>query len=159
MFAGLASATASGNSGTLAWNAANDNVSTAAQLIYLIYQSTAAGGENYAAPSYTTAAGATSYTVTGLNLNTACYFVVRAQDAAGNTTTTLERSAMTAGVSLSGQVQPIFTKRCTGNGCHAGATPAQGLDPSSASTAYANIVNVASSQCAATKRVLPGAPD
>ena len=159
-FAGLASATASGNSVTLAWNAANDSVSTAAQIVYLIYQSTAAGGENYAAPSYTSAAGATSYTVTGLNPNTAYYFVVRAQDAAGNTTTTtLERSAMTAGVSLSGQVQPIFTKSCTGNGCHAGATPAQGLDLSSASSAYANIVNVASSQCAATKRVLPGAPD
>lgn len=159
-FAGLASATASGNSITLTWNAANDTVSTAAQIVYLIYQATAAGGENYATPTYTTAAGATSYTVTGLNPNTAYYFVVRARDAAGNTTTTtLERGAITTGVSLSGQVQPIFTKSCTGNGCHSGASPAQGMDLSSASIAYANIVNVASSQCAATKRVLPNAPD
>lgn len=159
-FAGLTGATASGNSVTLTWSAASDNVSTAAQIVYLVYQATAAGGENYAAPSYTTAAGATSYTVTGLNPNTVYYFVVRAQDAAGNTTTTtLERSVMTVGVSLSGQVQPIFTKSCTGNGCHSGASPAQGLDLGSASVSYSNLVNVASSQCTATKRVLPNAPD
>lgn len=159
-FAGLTSATASGNSVTLTWNAATDNITASNQLVYLIYQATAAGGENYASPTYTTAAGATSYAATGLNANTAYYFVVRAQDAAGNTTTTtLERSATTQGATLSGQVQPIFSKSCTGNGCHAGASPAQGLDLSSASRSYANLVNIASAQCAATKRVLPSAPD
>jgi hypothetical protein len=97
-FAGLVSATQAGaTSIDLAWAAASDNVSSAAQIVYDIYQATSAGGQNFASPSYTTSAGDTGYTVLGLNPITAYYFVVRARDQAGNDdTNTTERSATTA---------------------------------------------------------------
>lgn len=159
-FAGLTTATASGLSVTLSWSAASDAVSPPAQISYLIYQATAAGAQGFTTPSYTTGPGATSYTVSGLGPNTTYYFVVRAQDGAGNTDTNrIERSAKTGGVSLSGQVQPILIRDCTGGACHGGRNPAQGLDLSSAAVSYSNLVNVASSQCATTKRVQPSQPD
>lgn len=159
-FTGLGSATASSTGITLTWTAASDNVSAAGQIVYLIYQATTAGGESYATPSYTTAPGATSYAVANLNPNTTYYFVVRARDAAGNiATSTVEKSATTSGISFSAQVQPIFTATCTGNACHAGARPQQGLDLSSVAASYAGLVNVASQQCPANKRVVPAQPD
>lgn len=158
-FSGLASASAAGTSINLSWTAASDNASTAAQLTYLIYQASAAGGENYASPTYTTAAGATSYSVAGLNPSMSYYFVVRAQDAAGNIDANkLEKSAATSGISFSAQIQPIWTANCTGGACHGGNRPAQGLNLSSTSVSYSNLVNVASTQCATTKRVLPSQP-
>ncbi len=68
----------------LSWPTATDNVTPQANIVYLIYQATAPGGESFASPTYTTAAGAASYTVTGLALGNTYYFVVRARDAAGN---------------------------------------------------------------------------
>jgi hypothetical protein len=159
-FAGLTSAAASGISITLSWNAASDAVSGAAQSTYLIYQATTMGGQVFTTPTYTTQPGATSYTVTGLAPNTTYYFVVRAQDGAGNIDMNrIERSAKTASVTLSGQVQPIFTRDCTSGACHGSRNPAQNLDLSSAAASYMNLVNVASGQCAMTKRVLPSQPD
>ncbi len=72
------------SSTTLSWTAATDNVSAPANITYLIYQSTTPGGENFASPTYTTTAGAASYTVAGLTPGTVYYFVVRARDEAGN---------------------------------------------------------------------------
>jgi hypothetical protein len=159
-FAGLASATAASGSITLSWSAASDNVSAANQLVYLVYQATAPGGESYATPSYTTLPGATSYVVSNLSPNTTYYFVVRAQDTAGNiAVNTIEKSAKTAALSFSGQVQPIFTATCTGPACHSGAKPQQGLNLSSAASSYAGLVNIASQQCPTTKLVLPLQPD
>jgi hypothetical protein len=60
-------------------------------------------------------------------------------------------------VSFTGDVQPLFTAHCAFSGCHAGASPAQGLDLS-AGHAYGDLVNVASGECALFKRVLPGQP-
>lgn len=154
-FAGLSTATAAGNSITLSWSAATDTVSSAAQIVYHIYQATTAGGENYATPTFTTAPGATQFVVSGLTTGMTYYFVVRAQDQAGNISiNTVEKSALTQTPSLATQVQPIFTKSCGGNGCHAGASPAQGLDLSTGKS-YASLVNVASAQCPTTKRVVP----
>jgi hypothetical protein len=73
----------------LAWNAATDDVSLSGQLVYDIFQSTAAGGEVFTSPTYTTAAGATSYLIPQqypplLQPNQAYHFVVRARDMAGN---------------------------------------------------------------------------
>jgi hypothetical protein len=58
-------------------------------------------------------------------------------------------------------VQPIFTSRCGLPGCHAYTpdidfTLVLDLRPS---TAYADVVNVPSKQCAGEARVTPGAPD
>lgn len=128
------------------------------QIVYQIYQASSPGGESYASPTFTTAPGATQYVVSGLSTGMTYYFVVRAQDQAGNINmNTVEKGATTQAPSLATQVQPIFTKSCTGGGCHAGSTPAQGLDLSSGKS-YLNLVNVASTQCITTKRVLPSTP-
>ena len=157
-FAGLASAIASGNSITLAWSAAADTVTAPAQIVYHIYQANSAGGESYVTPTFTTAPGATQYVVSGLSTGMTYYFVVRAQDQAGNISiNTIEKGATTLAPSFATQVQPIFTKNCTGGGCHGGVNPAQGLDLSSGKS-YASTVNVASTQCPTTKRILPTTP-
>jgi hypothetical protein len=159
-FAGVAAATAAGTDVTLSWSAGSDNVSVPADLVYLVYQATSAAGENFTTPTYTTVPGATSYKVTGLLPNTTYYFVVRAQDTAGNIgVNSVEKSAKTLSVSLSTQVQPIFTAKCASAACHSGARPAQGLSLSSAATSYAALVNVSSTQCAANKLVAPTLPD
>ena len=62
-----------------------------------------------------------------------------------------------APVTFGAQVQPIFTTSCAGNGCHAGARPAESLSLE-AGKSFAELVNVASSQCATRKLVTPGAP-
>ena len=156
-FAGASAATVSGQVITVSWSAATDDYTPQNQLVYLVYQASSSGGEIYKTPTYTTAPGATSYPVAGVTPGVTAYFVVRAEDQAGNVSiNTKEVSAATATVSFSSQVAPIFMASCTGSACHAGARPAQGLDLSSASTAYANLVNVLSSECTATERVAPG---
>src|SRR5205823_7488241 len=69
---------------TLRWQAASDDVTPATGLVYDVYQANAPGAEDFATPTYTTSAGATSFTTPPLPDDTAYYFVVRARDAAGN---------------------------------------------------------------------------
>lgn len=97
-FAGLTSATANGTSQIdLTWSAASDNVTSAGNMVYKIYQASTPGGQNFTTATYTTSAGATTYSVTGLSPNTAYYFVVRARDLALNEDTNgVERTATTA---------------------------------------------------------------
>lgn len=66
----------------LTWNAATDPSTPRSKIVYDIYYSQTSGGENYAAPSWTTAPGASGYTVDLTGLGPA-YFVVRARDQAG----------------------------------------------------------------------------
>ncbi|MBI5641520.1 MAG: fibronectin type III domain-containing protein, partial [Nitrospirae bacterium] len=78
----------------LTWSPASGGISMPGNMQYLIYMSTTPGGENFAAPSFTTLPGATSFTVSGLNPGVTYYFVIRAQDEAGNKdTNTIEKSA------------------------------------------------------------------
>jgi hypothetical protein len=46
---------------TLRWDAATDNVSPSSTIVYLVYQANAPGSEDFSTPTYTTAAGATSF--------------------------------------------------------------------------------------------------
>ncbi|MEC4686472.1 MAG: fibronectin type III domain-containing protein [Nitrospirota bacterium] len=96
-FGGAGSATTVSSSQIdLTWTAATDNVTLQSNIVYLVYISTTPGGENFLTPNYTTAAGATSFSVTGLTTSTTYYFVVRAKDEAGNVdTNTVEVSATT----------------------------------------------------------------
>lgn len=152
-FAGATSATASANNITITWTAASDAVTPAAQIVYLVYQTMSAGTESYATPTYATAPGVTAYVVGGLAPNAIYYFVVRAQDQAGNiSVNTKEVSAMTTTITLSKQVQPIFTASCAITACHTGARPAEGLDLSSGKS-WSQLVGVFSSECPATRRV------
>ncbi|MBI5639089.1 MAG: fibronectin type III domain-containing protein, partial [Nitrospirae bacterium] len=86
---------------TLTWPPASDNASAASRIVYLVYMSTTPGGENFAAPSFATLPGAASFTVSGLNPGVTYYFVIRAQDEAGNKdTNTIEKSATTLFIDL-----------------------------------------------------------
>jgi len=154
-FSGLSDAVANGTKVTLTWNPATDNVTKPANLRYLIYQAEAAGGQKFAQPANYNTTGMTSFEVMGLMPGKDYYFVVRAQDEAGNSdTNTNEKMARTgsSSVSFKSDVLPIFKTAC--QGCHG---VAGGLDLSDAG-AYGALVNMASTQCATDKRVLPADP-
>lgn len=95
-FRGVTAATAQSSSRIdLSWEPATDNVTPASQLTYLVYMASSAGGQNFQAPSFTTAPGATSYSVTGLNPATTYYFVVRCSDGGTRDANSVEVSATT----------------------------------------------------------------
>jgi hypothetical protein len=77
----------------LQWEAARAHGTSTSKIVYEIYQATRSGGENYSAPAYTTAPGATSFNTPMLPVfETTYYFVVRARDRHGNEdTNTVER--------------------------------------------------------------------
>ncbi|MCC7538193.1 MAG: fibronectin type III domain-containing protein [Deltaproteobacteria bacterium] len=160
VFAGATSARAVGSTSIeLSWTAANDDATPASSIVYLVYQATSAGAESFATPSVTTPAGVTGAMITGLSPDTAYFFVVRARDAAGNVdANTREVTARTSTpfvVSFARDVQPILTAECASAGCHTGIRPAAdcALD---ASRSYAALVNVTSTSCPPSDRVVPG---
>jgi hypothetical protein len=68
----------------LTWVGASDDFTPAPELAYDVYQASSPGGEDFSTPTYTIAAGATSFSTPPLPDDRAYYFVVRARDAAGN---------------------------------------------------------------------------
>ena len=84
LFAGLTTAAAFGTSVTLTWTAARDNVDAPSAIVYDIYQSKAAGGEDFSKPTYTTPPGVSTFNITGLEVSMRYFFVVRARDTSGN---------------------------------------------------------------------------
>lgn len=66
-----------------------------------------------------------------------------------------------AEVSLSRDVQPIFTANCALSGCHAGSAPQEGLslEPGRLFDPQEGIVGVPSRQAPSRERVLPGRSD
>ena len=158
-FGGATSATAqSATSIQLAWTAATDNYTSQSNIVYLVYQAKSSGAESYSSPSYTTAAGATSYAVTGLSSATTYYFVVRAKDQSGNIdTNTKEVSATTTVVHFNTDIwTPIIGPTCATNGCHnLGTIGNYQLNMSTAAKAYANLYQVLSGECTTEYRVKP----
>jgi hypothetical protein len=55
-------------------------------------------------------------------------------------------------------VQPVFSGNCALSGCHAGASPAQGMNLGAGQT-FASVVNVASLELPSMNRVTPNQPD
>lgn len=159
-FGGVKSVTAAGSTAlAVAWAAASDDVTPPEDIVYQIYLGTGSGAENFGSVAAASDPGALSATVGGLDPLTTYFVVVRAVDALGNEDTgTVEASAMTAApVTLSGDVQPVFTQRCSGAGCHGGPAPAEGMDLS-AGSAYASTVGVPANQCSDRMRVAAGDP-
>jgi hypothetical protein len=79
----------------LSWDAAHDNVTPGAQIIYDVFMSSTSGGEDYSHPNWTTAPGVTAFTTPPLPSAAELYFVVRARDQAGNEDdNTVERLAV-----------------------------------------------------------------
>jgi hypothetical protein len=68
----------------LSWDPATDNRTARSQIVYDVYQATAAGGEDFSVPTYTTRPGASSFDTPQLSTEQTFYFVVRARDKAGN---------------------------------------------------------------------------
>jgi hypothetical protein len=106
-FAGVTSATAlTPKSIRLNWTQGSDNAAAKASLVYEIYVAAASGAEDFDNPSFTSSAGVSSYTVTGLTPNTPYYFSVRARDPSGNRDSNVqERTAST----LKDTTAPVFT--------------------------------------------------
>ena len=69
---------------TLTWDPATDDVTPSSAIVYDVYESATAGGENFSTPTWTTAPGVTSFKTPGLPSHGTFYFVVRAHDQAGN---------------------------------------------------------------------------
>ncbi len=61
-------------------------------------------------------------------------------------------------VTLSGDIQPIFTNTCAFPGCHVGTNPQRGMNLSTGQT-FANVVNVPAMELSTMNRVTPGQPD
>ena len=68
----------------LSWKPAHDNITPSAQIVYAVFESSTSGGEDFSQASWTTRPGATTFTTPRLPSNGLAYFVVRAQDRAGN---------------------------------------------------------------------------
>jgi hypothetical protein len=83
-FAGAVSATAEGTAILLTWLPGTDAVDPPSELVYDVFMGTMSYEENLLQPSFTTAPGATSYTVINLAVSTTYYFIVRARDTSGN---------------------------------------------------------------------------
>ena len=69
---------------TLKWAAATDDVTPSSQIVYDVFMSTTAGGEDFSHPTWTTPPGLTQFKTPGLASHGTFYFVVRARDQAGN---------------------------------------------------------------------------
>lgn len=95
VFAGLETAVANSESVIqLTWKPATDPVTPADQIIYKVYMATQSGGQDFSAPALTTAPGVTAVLVPNLTSGVTYYFVVRAEDMAGNRdANTIERAA------------------------------------------------------------------
>jgi CARDB len=68
----------------LVWQPANDDGTPAGEIVYDIYATQTAGGEDFSMPTYTSAPGTTSFSTPPLPDNVPHYFVVRAVDKAAN---------------------------------------------------------------------------
>lgn len=159
-FGGVKSVTTAGSTALdVSWAAASDDVTPPEDIVYQVYVGTGSGAEDFGTVAATSDPGALSTTVGGLDPLTTYFVVVRASDALGNEDAgTAEASAMTAApVTLSGDVQPVFTQRCAGAGCHGGPAPAEGMNLD-AGSAYASTVGVPATQCSDRMRVAAGDP-
>jgi len=78
----------------LSWTASSPETDVSQ---YNIYRATTSGGQNYSSPTYTVSAGTTTYTDTSTTDGVTYYYVVRAQNAAGNIETNTNEVSATAG--------------------------------------------------------------
>lgn len=106
-FSGAVQAIADGTTIKLYWAPATDNETEQANIMYQIHEATSAGGQSFAAPSYTTKPGEIRYTIDGLAPGTKYHYVVRARDVAGNTDLNVKEVNATTGFDTD-NVNPNF---------------------------------------------------
>jgi hypothetical protein len=161
-FAGLLSTTVHATTADLDWNAATDDQTPDKDIIYIIYQSITANDALNEPAVAKSNPGDTTITLTGLQPNTTYYWVVRAQDKAGNISTNTAETSATTLVSFEDNVQPILTSLCAKVGCHGAVNPPQGLNMSDGYAWY-NLVGdlgnpISSVEQPSVHRVEPGDP-
>ena len=83
-FSGLSAVVANGTSVTLRWAPAIDNATASTEMVYRVFSSKKSGDYNLLKPDALTAPGATQWTISGLDPETPYFFLVQAQDLAGN---------------------------------------------------------------------------
>ena len=85
VFAGVQTLEGAGTTSViLSWDPATDDVTSSSDIRYLVYYSLSSGGQNFTKYNLRTDKGAASVEITDLEVNTTYYFVVRAEDSAGN---------------------------------------------------------------------------
>jgi len=109
-FEGVKSVTgASSTSLVVQWDEAEDNETHPSRMLYHLYVSDVAGGQNFSTPTLVSAPGATSATLTGLAPLATRFVVVRAVDEAGNSVPlTTELSGQTPARTGSDTTPPTF---------------------------------------------------
>jgi hypothetical protein len=143
----------------LYWNTpATDDQTPTAQIVYVAYQAKMVGGEMVdagAAPVATSDPGATFMTIQGLDPDTKYYWIVRAEDRAGNIDGNSVEIAGTTQVSFSQNVVVVLGTHCAVTGCHIPGSPPNGLIMTP-TQAYANLVGVSVVESPSYTRVDPG---
>jgi hypothetical protein len=158
-FAGVSGARNVGpTSVDLYWNTpATDDQTPAGAIIYVAYQASTSNGEVFGdagAPVATSMPGATFMTITGLNPATTYYWVVRAEDRAGNIEADVTQTSATTLVSFSQNVVVVLGQHCAVVGCHIPGSPPNGL-VMTPSQAYSNLVGVPVVEYPSLLRVKP----
>ncbi|MFH1536938.1 MAG: prolyl oligopeptidase family serine peptidase [Patescibacteria group bacterium] len=80
---------------TLSWDEAEDVVSNSNNIKYLIYEANQLEEQDYTTPTYETELGASSYQINNLSEGTCYYYVIRAEDEAGNIDTNTKEAIAT----------------------------------------------------------------
>ena len=89
----------------LDWTASSPETNVAQ---YNIYRATSSGGHNYSSPTYVVSVGISSYADSAATQGQTYYYVVRAQDAAGNTDSNTNEASATAGFAFT--VDQVYTR-------------------------------------------------
>ncbi len=145
------------NTAQLTWSTpATDNETATDEIVYAVYQSATAGGEVFtSAPVAVSDPGATNVTITNLASGSTYYWVVRAEDRAGNfDTNTVEISATTLVSFQNDVVNKVLAVHCAVQGCHVTGTAPFGL-VMTPGVAYGNLVGVPVGEIAGYTRVIP----
>lgn len=101
----LIAAPISGDGVQLTWTASSPETDVSQ---YNIYRATSSGAQDFSSPTYTVSVGISSYKDSAATQGQTYYYVVRAQDAAGNTDSNSNEAWATAGFAFS--VEQIYTK-------------------------------------------------
>jgi hypothetical protein len=107
VFAGAKAAAGQAQAIRLEWDAATDDVTQAEEIVYLVYQATETGAQDFGQPVLETQPGATGAVVGGLAVSTPYFYVVRARDAAGNVELNSEEITATT-LAVADTVPPTF---------------------------------------------------
>jgi hypothetical protein len=142
---------------TFTWLPATDPATPQNEIVYDVFQGSAAGAEDFSTPIATSDPGATSVFVSDLTPDSTLYWVVRARDKAGNRDSNTVEVNGAIDVSLSEQIQLTFSSDCAVAGCHVPGNPPLGL-VLAPGFAYNYLVNVRSRELPGELRVNPGNP-